>query len=135
MAGFPSVSQGALAAFRGETSRIIAETASRALSRTDEVAHHGTEAARIITSGIEFTVRMLDATMAAGERAMLEDELQWALDRLPHDGVSPEHMLSRFALLRGVVKERMPPAPAAEVASLIAWMEKRLRELAAGRNG
>jgi hypothetical protein len=105
------------------------------MSRTDEVAHHGTEAARIITSGIEFTVRMLDATMAAGESAMLEDELQWALDRLPYDGVSTEHMLSRFALLRGVVKERMPPSNAAEVASLITWMEGRLRELAAGRNG
>ena len=135
MAGSFSVSQAALEAFRGESSRIIAETASRALGRKEDVAQHGAEAPRLITSGIEFTVRMLDAAMAAGESAVLEDGLRWSMDRLPHDGVSTEQVLSRFALLRGDVKECMPPAPAAEVIAVILWMEKRLHELAAGRKG
>jgi hypothetical protein len=135
MAGSLSVSQAALDAFRAESPRIIAETASRALARTEEVAHHGAEASRLITSGIEFTVRMLDAAMAADESALLEDELRWSLDRLPHDGVSTEHVLSRLALLREIVKGRMTPALAAEIAEVIEWTERRLRELAAARNG
>ncbi len=130
-----SVSRTALEAFRRDTSRIIAETSSRALARTEEVVHHGADASRLITSGIEFTVRMLDAAMAAGEGALLEDELRWALDRLPHDGVSAEHNLSRFALLREVVKERQSPNGASEVAAVIEWMEGRLRQLAAERRG
>ncbi len=129
------VSQEALNAFRRETSRLVAETVSRALARKEEVAHHGAEAPRIITAGIEFTVRMLDAAMAAGEGVLLDDELRWSLDRLPHDGVLPEHLLSRFKLLREVVKECMPKALAAEIAQVIEWMERRLPQLAAGRNG
>ena len=129
------VSQEALNAFRRETSRLVAETVSRALARKEEVAHHGAEAPRIITAGIEFTVRMLDAAMAAGEGVLLDDELRWSLDRLPHDGVLPEHLLSRFGLLWEVVKERMPTALAAEIAQVIEWMERRLPQLAAGRNG
>ena len=129
-----SVSQEAIGAFRSETFRILEQTVSRSLARKEQVVQHGAEAPRLITSGIEFTVRMLDAAIAAGESALLEDELQWALDRLPHDGVSLEHMLSRFALLREVVKERLPVAPAAEVGAAIEWMERRLREIAAGRN-
>jgi hypothetical protein len=129
MAGSFSVSQAA------ESPRIVAETAIRALARKEEVAHHGAEVSRLITSGIEFTVRVLDAAMAAGESALLEDELRWSLDRLPHDGVLTEHVLSRFALLREVVKERMPPDHTAEVVEVIQWMERRLRELAAARKG
>ena len=130
-----SVSKTALEAFRGASSQITAETSLRALARREEVAHHGADALRLISSGIEFTVRMLDAAMAAGESALLEDELRWALDRLPHDGVSAEHMLSRFALLREVVKERLSPSAASEVALVIDWMEQRLRELSAERKG
>jgi len=129
-----SVSQDALAAFRSETPRIVTETASRSLELTDQVAHHGADAPRLITAGIEFTVKMLDAAMAAGESALLDDELHWALDRLPHDGVLPDHMLSRFALLGEVVKERLPASAAAEVGAAIQWMERRLREIAAGRD-
>ncbi len=111
---------------------MVAETAARALARKEDVAHHGAEAPRLITAGIEVTVRMLDAAMAAGESALLEDQLRWSLDRLPHDGVSTEQILSRFALLREVVKERMPAALATEVTRVIEWMEIRLRDLAAG---
>jgi hypothetical protein len=128
-----SVTQETLLAFRSETPGIVAETASRSLARRGDVAQHGAEAPRLITSGIEFTMKMLDAAIAAGESALMEDALRWSLDRLPHDGVSTEQVLSRFAMLREVVSERLPAAPAAEIAAAVEWMELRLRQLAAGR--
>jgi hypothetical protein len=133
MADPTSVSRAALEAFRSGAPRLVAETAARALARAGEVTHHGADARRLITSGIEFTVRMMDAAMAAGESALLEDELRWSLDRLPHDGVATEHVLARFGLLRDVVLEHLPPASAEEITKVIGWMMNRMRELAAGR--
>ena len=50
---------------------------------------------------------MLDAALATGEEVLLADQLTWALDRLPHDGVAPQHVLARFRILRDVVIARM----------------------------
>lgn len=135
MADSFSVSTAALEAFRGLSARIISETTARALAKSEDVAQHGADAPRLIASGIQFTVRMLDAAMASGEDALLEDELHWALDRLPNDGVSAEQILSRFAMMREVVNGCIPPGPAAEVVAAVRWMERRLRELAARRTG
>lgn len=123
------VSAAALAAFRKEKQAIIQEAAARSLARRDEVAHHGDEAERLITSGLEFTTRMVDAAMKMGEVALLDDQLTWAMDRLPHDGVSPEHVLKRFRIYRQVVEEHLPAAHAAEVVRFLEWMIARQQEL------
>jgi hypothetical protein len=128
-----SIRHAALEAFREQSPRIISETASRALARENEVALHGEEARHVVASSLEFTVRLMDAAMACGESALLEDQLLWALDRLPNDGVSIEHVLSRLALLREVTMELMPKVLAVEIAAVVEWTEQRLSELAAER--
>lgn len=119
----------ALAAFRKERETIIQAVAARSLARQEEVAHHGDEAERLITSGIEFTTRMVDAAMAMGEVVLLADQLRWAMDRLPHDGVSPEYVLNRFRIYRQVVEERLPADHAADVVRFLDWMIVRQQEL------
>lgn len=133
MADFPSLSKSALAEFREASARIVADTVDRSLARTDEIAGHGSDARRLITGGIEFTVRMLDAALASGEGALLEDELAWALDRLPHDGVSPEHVLSRFQILCEVISAVVSRPHAEQLVRAVEWMSRRLGELSVER--
>jgi hypothetical protein len=40
--------------------------------------------------------------------------LQWANERLPHDGVSAQHLLNRFQILAEVVEATLP-APESQV--------------------
>jgi ferric-dicitrate binding protein FerR (iron transport regulator) len=123
------VSDEALASFRAASAEIIKETVSRSMARQDEVTQHGAQAQQLLTAGLEFTTRMLDAAMATGEIPMLEDELSWARDRLPHDGVAPEHVLSRLTIYRDVVSTLLPAHLAGEVTGYIDWMIARQRQL------
>jgi hypothetical protein len=121
-----------LAAYRAATPTIIEETVARAVTRRHEVAHHGDRAAALIRTGMEFTTRMMGTAMAMGETSLLEDQLTWARDRLPHDGVEREHILSRFQIFRDVVQETLEPEHAAEVVPFIEWMMARQADIVAG---
>ncbi len=129
LAVVPPVSAQALAAFRGASQSIIERVVARSLARTDEVVQHGDVAERLITSGIRFTTQMLDAAMAVGEVALLEDQLAWAMDRLPHDGVAPEHILNRLRFYAEAVQELLPAEHAAEVLPFVNWMIARHGEM------
>jgi hypothetical protein len=128
------VSAQALAAFRENKEAINREVVARSLARTEETAHHGAEAERLITSGIEFTTRMLDSAMAVGEIALLEDQLTWAMERLPHDGVVPRFVLNRLEIYREVVEACLPAPYASEVGRVVGWMTDRQQELVQARN-
>ncbi len=67
--------------------------------------------------------------MTLGEVTFLEDQLNWARDRLPHDGVSMEHLLSRFKIYGEVVKETMSVEHSDEVIKFIDWMIAYQEEL------
>ena len=124
-----SVSAQALASFRHNEQAIIARVAARSLERKNEVVQHGRKAEHLITSGIQFTTRMLDTAMALDEVALLEDQLAWALQRLPHDGVRPEHILNRLRIYAEVVEELLPSDHARQIAPFVDWMIARLNEL------
>lgn len=96
------------------------------MTRTDEVAHHGPDAERILTSGMDFTLKMLETAMAFGEVSILEDEMAWALDRLPHDGVTPRQIASRLKTLNGVINDLMPQDYASQINPYIEWMRMKI---------
>jgi hypothetical protein len=128
-ATLPPVSPAALAAFRQARDGIGREVVARSLARHDEVAHHGEDAERLMAAGIGYTTRMLEAAMVVGQVALLEDQLQWAMDRLPHEGVVPAHILGRLRIYAEVVEERLPREHAAEVNRYVQWMIARMAEL------
>ena len=119
----------AMSAFQDNRQAIVREVVARSMAHENEVVQHGDEAERLIGSGIEFTTRMLEAAMAIGEVSLLEDQLVWAMDRLPHDRVAPEHVLHRFQIYAEVVRDLMPAEYAAEVTRFIEWMLARQQEL------
>ncbi len=118
----PPISPGALVSFQDNSDTIIKETVSRSLKRDHEVEHHGENAQELLTTGMEFTTKMLEAAMSLGEIALLEDELLWAQDRLPNDGVQMEHVLNRFKIFGDVIKETMPSEYVNEIMAFIDWM-------------
>ena len=116
------ISKEALTSFQEHKQQIIIETVNRSLQRPEEVEHHGQKARDILTAGLGFMTQNLEVAMTLGEVTFLEDQLNWARDRLPHDGVSMEHLLSRFKIYRDVVKETMSRKHSDEVIKYIDWM-------------
>ncbi len=123
------ISSEAMEEFQTYKEDIIKETVHQSLGREEEVQHHGEEAEKLITQGIEFTTKMLESAMLVGEPLLLEDELNWAKDRLPHDGVALEHVLSRFQIYRQVVKDKISPEHAPEIVSYLDWMITQLKTI------
>ncbi len=117
-----AISSEALKEFQEATPKIIAETVSRSLKCKEDISQHGGDAEKIITSGIEFTSKMLESAMVMGEIPLLEDELSWAKDRLSHDGVEMEHVLKRFKIYKDVINEILSKESAIEVNHFINWM-------------
>ena len=61
--------------------------------------------------------------------SLLEDQLTWAMERLPHDGVVPAHILNRLRIYREVVGETLPERHANEIEPYLTWMIARQKEL------
>ncbi len=130
-----AISPEALESFRENSQLIIKETVVRSLKREKEVSQHGDQAEKLIASELDFTTRMLDTAMSMGEIPLLDDELSWANDRLPHDGVEMEHILSRFKIYRDVVKETLAPEYADEVIGFIDWLIVHQKEIVEKKEG
>ncbi len=126
-----AISEDALNAFRENQETIIDDTVERALAKREDVEHHGPDAERVIRAGLEYTSRMLDAVLTTGEAALMEQQLRWAQSRLPHDGVQPEHILSRLRIYRAVVQEVLPEKHAGEITRVLDWMIERHQEIQA----
>jgi len=118
----PPISPEALASFHENRDTLIRETVTRSLKRDHEVLQHGEKAPKLLTIGLDFTTKMLEAAMSMGEVALLEDELKWAKDRLPHDGVEMEQVLHRFKIYRDVIQETLPLEYANEITAFMDWM-------------
>ncbi len=115
----------ALDAFSSKRHRIVQRVVERSLARTEEVAHHGDDAERLITAGIEFTTKMLLAAMEMNEPSLLEHQLEWAKDRLPHDGVEPKYLLNRLSIYGEVVEQLLEPAHVEQIGAYVEWLIER----------
>jgi len=120
------ISKDTLMSLKEHEATIIEKAVEASMRRTDEVAHHGEEAVSLISSGMQFTLKMVETAMSFGDLAILDDEIRWALDRLPHDGVLPEHIVSRFEILKRVIRDVLLPEQAAQIVPYFEWMEARI---------
>ncbi len=125
----PEVSIDALNCFRKLSSDIINEVVERLIHVEKDVSHHGDKKYEILTSGINMTTQMLDNAMAIHEPALLDEQLKWAIVRLPNDGVRPEHIYNMFKIYIDVVNNLLPENFADEVNNFVKWMLKRQKEL------
>ena len=75
-----------------------------------------------MTIGMEFTTRMLESAMSLREVSILEYQLNWACDRLPHDGVALKHILIRLEIYREQIIEALTEEYASEITLYLDWM-------------
>ncbi len=111
----PVISPETLAAYEANRARIVNEVVERSMQRPDEVAQHGSQARQLLTVGLGYTTEALGVAMRLHDCELLLIQVRWANERLPHDGVAPQHMLTRFQMLADVVRATLAPADASAV--------------------
>jgi hypothetical protein len=119
------VTPAALDSFRAAHDQILTETTRRSAARTGAGDQPRTVSIETIRAGLQFTLRILDAAMATDSVEILDDQLQWAGKRLPHDNVSPALVLAEFQLLAEVIDQCLEPEHAAEISHAVRWLVER----------
>jgi len=122
------VSQSALTEYRKLLSQIIEEVVESVYQDSTR-ARDGRAQIDLLPAGFEFTLKMLDGAASVGDLALLEDQLQWAVQRLPHQGILPEHLYKRFQLLETIMEEVLSEGTWSEFHPYIQWMIARQGQL------
>jgi hypothetical protein len=129
MSQIKKVPPDALAAYRAHRGTIVQTTVALAMHHHDEVTQHGEQAEHLLTAGLDYTTQALEVAMALHDLDMLEYQLQWGNERLPHDGVQPRHLLRRYEILARVIETTLGEPHAQAVNQFVGWMIARQREL------
>lgn len=123
------VSEESLAAFRSRREDIVAETTRQSLYIGKGIALNEAESEKMIAAGLDFTTQALETAMQFSDTTLLANQISWAAERLPHDGVMPVHVLDRFEILTEVISKLLPEPHAQAVNQYVRWMiaEQRRR--------
>lgn len=101
----PRMDESGLSEFAEKKAEIISEVVRRSLEFKSEVAQHGPTAKNVLGTGFAFTLDAIQAAMEFGEPKLLQHQIEWAVDRLPHDNVQPDHLSHRFKIFKEVIAE------------------------------
>ena len=55
--------------------------------------------------GLQMVGQILEAVICVGEKALLQDQLDWGKTRLPHEGILPEEVLENLKIYRATIRE------------------------------
>ena len=121
MPGFPppNVSVAAQAAFRKNHSQIIDSSVAKLLAEPGAYDHLGEQAEQILRAGFEFTSSSIEACLQVNNLSLLIDQLRWAQDRLPHDGIRMDQMAHSLVVYCQVIREYLAQNQADEIISVV----------------
>jgi MerR family transcriptional regulator, light-induced transcriptional regulator len=119
----------ALAVFKKHHAQIVQTVVRRLLAAPGAYAHLGESAEKILAAGVEFATVDLETALQIGEPGLLDDQLAWAKDRLPHDGISSQQQLANLVVYAQVVDEILPAPAAQAVNRLVRGMIEKQRAL------
>jgi len=109
------VSEDAIQSITELSQQIIEEAVQQSLKNMDEVAHHGSDARRLIEAGFMFTHQMVMAAIKSGQDDLLIDQADWAVNRLPHDNVQLPNLLARLRRYRQSIINHLQPDYASQI--------------------
>ena len=118
----PNISNEAQVAFTKHKQKINETLVTRLLTEHGQFDHLGDQAESILMAGSEFTSSNLEACMLMNDSSLLIDQLRWAKDRLPHDGINMDRMLKNLDVYCEVITEFLPEAYSREIVNLVKQM-------------
>ena len=119
----------AMSSFLQQKDTIIKNAVDEAVRYEDDMPYDSMKKETIIRYGFEYTTRMLEAVMAVGEIALFEDQITWAQDRLPHDGVQSKNILRLFKIYSKHISTSLSEQDASEIQPYMSWLIKRQEQL------
>lgn len=66
---------------------LIEKNHAKIFENKEEYKHMGDDAEKKVKTGLEFLGRILQSVIAIGDTTLLSDQLVWAKQRLPLDGI------------------------------------------------
>jgi hypothetical protein len=124
-----TVDRSTIASFKKLKNSIIDQAVADIMRYTKSMEELGSAAEEKIRSGLGFTIEILISVMSLGDKNLLEDQLNWAKDRLPHDGVQPDHIMENMKILAGVINDLMTEKDAESIVPYMEWMIKRMEQV------
>lgn len=122
----PAPDREALADFRANASRITEAAVRNATIVRDTLSEPGRDAVGVVGSGMAMTHSVLAGILAAPSVQLIEDQLNWAKTRLPHDGVGVGTMIAGLRAMRVAVEECLTATSARQISPFVSWMIERL---------
>ena len=131
MISFPpmNISNEAQLSFKQNHTKIIDTLVARLLAEPGQFDHLGDQAESILKTGFEFTSSSLEACMQVNDASLLVDQLRWAKDRLPYDGIEMERMTKNLQVYCEVISEILPENYSSSIVAIIQNMISIQKEI------
>ena len=129
----PNITPEAQAAFKKQHTKLIEALVTRLLAEPGEFDHLGDQAESTLAAGFEFTASNLEVCMQVNDASLLIDQLRWANDRLPHDGIQMDRMTKNLRVYCDVISELLPAPYSIEIAGLIHNLISAQQEIGASK--
>ncbi len=123
----PFVEPAAVAEFVEKVSEIKSGILDRA--RTRFPAAMPQDGPKVLDAGLDFILKGFASAMEMGELNILNYQIDWGMQRLPHDGVTPMNVLHTFRLVGEVVDELLQPAHARQVRAYVDWSVTKIESM------
>ena len=123
----------ALQEFRKQQNQLVEKTVARLMEAKADFAHMGDKAESKMLAGFGFINRMLETTMEFDEIAIMEHQLEWSANRLPHDGVPMPIMIKTLHVYRQVIEENLSAESSQRIGQQLEWMVSWLEKAASGK--
>jgi hypothetical protein len=123
----PIVEPAAVAEFIEKTYEIKKNILEKAITLfPDALPQDGPE---VLEAGLDFILKGFASAMEMGELKIMDYQIEWGMDRLPHDGVSSLNVLATFRLVGEVVNELLSPGHAHQVQLYIDWSLAKIESM------
>jgi hypothetical protein len=120
------ISKEAILEFNEKKDQIVKKVVERIIT-LDNIPQEEIQKYKIkITAGILFVFEQLTPAMMFSDQALLEDQMDWAMVRLPYDGIDKEQVSRNFRIMIEVMLELMSEENAEQVSNYLKWMIARI---------
>ena len=106
---------------------LVSETVKYFEEHPERYIHLGENRQQILHDGMRYVISMLANILMFDAGEMLQQQLDWAAIRSPHDGISISLMVTHLEEFCIVADKYLTPASATEIEVVVNWMTAYLK--------